>query len=327
MAEYEMWRRCVDAARLAPSKHNAQPWWFEMTGGGVALHADGARATPASDPEGRELLIGCGAALFNLRLALRGEGRDPLVVLFPEGKGFSVVARVAAGGHRAPSLAEAAMLAAVPARHTTRGALDGQALAADVPFLLQDAAAAEDCALHLVTTPGARGALDRIVAMADRTLARDPGVEAELRAWTRTGGAEAVDGVPASAAGPGAAAAYRARFVERDFDVHGAVPSGRTGSMSTDDPMLAVLWTRGDGPLDWVRAGLALESVLLTVTVAGAAASLLNQPTEIPALRSAVRRELGLDGFPQAILRVGVGVGQAATATPRRPLDDVLTWP
>jgi hypothetical protein len=325
MAEYEMWSRCVDAARLAPSKHNAQPWWFEATGGGVALHAEGSRALPASDPHGRELLMGCGAALFNLRVALRGEGREPLVLLFPDGEGFSVVAHVAAGGHRAPTSAEAALLAAVPARHTTRSALDGAALAAGVPFLLQNAAIAEDCALHLVTAPGARDALDRIVASADRALAREPGVEAELHAWARADGTGAVDGVPASAAGPGAAAAYRARFVQRDFDVLGSVPSGRSGPRTADDPLLGVLWTTGDRPADWVRAGMALEAVLLTATVAGAAASLLNQPTEIPALRSAVRHELALGGFPQAILRIGVGA--AAPPTPRRPLDDVLARP
>jgi len=325
MADEEMWRRCVDIARLAPSKHNAQPWWFEVVRDGVTLHADGSRAMTATDPQGRELLIGCGAALFNLRLALRGEGRDPVVVLFPDGEGFSVVARVAAGAHRSPSLAETALLAAVPVRHTTRGALDGAALAADVPFLLQDAAMAEGCGLRLVTTPGARDALDRIVVAADRVLARDPAVEAELRAWTRPAGVETADGIPSSAVGPGAAAAYRGRFVGRDFDVHGVVPSGRSGAMGADDPLVAVLWTARDEPLDWVRAGMALEAVLLTATLAGAGASLLNQPTEVPPLRAGVRRELELDGFAQAILRIGVGT--VAPATPRRHVDDLLVEP
>ena len=320
-----MWQRCVDAARQAPSKHNAQPWWFELAGDAVELHADGARAMPVSDPNGRELVMGCGAALLNLCVALRGEGRDPDVELFPAGARFSVVARVAAGAVREPTAAELALLAAIPQRHTNRNPLDGSRLSPDLPFLLQRAAEQHGAVLHLVPAAGARNAMEQIVARADRTAARDPGFAAELRAWTRPPGSTAEDGVPASAAGPGAAAAYRARFVERDFDVYGAVPSGLHDVSSDDDPLLAVLWTPGDTPADWVRAGMALEFVLLTVTAAGAAASLLNQPVEIPPLRDAVRREIGVAGWPQAILRIGVGA--PVTPTPRRPVDDVLVSP
>jgi hypothetical protein len=52
---------------------------------------------------------------------------------------------------------------------------------------------------------------------------------------------------------------------------------------------------------------------------------MVNQPVEIPPLRDTVRHELGIAGWPQAILRIGVGA--PVPATPRRPVDDLLVTP
>jgi nitroreductase len=51
-----------DAVR-APSSHNTQPWRFRVDGDTVALYADRGRALPENDPDDRELVISCGAAL------------------------------------------------------------------------------------------------------------------------------------------------------------------------------------------------------------------------------------------------------------------------
>ena len=78
----------------------------------------------------------------------------------------------------------------------------------------------------------------------------------------------------------------------------------------------------GDGPADWLRAGEALERVLLEITRHGYAASPLTQVTEVPSARAQLRSELGLAGYPHVLLRIG-----RAPATPgarRRRLVDVL---
>ena len=67
---------------------------------------------------------------------------------------------------------------------------------------------------------------------------------------------------------------------------------------------------------------MALHRVLLVATAAGVATSLLNQPVELPALRTQLRHELRIDGHPQALLRLGYA--PPAPPTPRRPVDDVL---
>jgi hypothetical protein len=80
--------------------------------------------------------------------------------------------------------------------------------------------------------------------------------------------------------------------------------------------------TVGDDPVDWLRAGEALERVLLEITRHGFAASPLTQVTEVPSVRAQLRQELRLLTYPHVLLRIG-----RAPATPtsrRRRLVDTL---
>lgn len=74
----------LDAARRAPSSHNTQPWLFRLTPTVIELHADLERRLPVADPDGTEMRLACGAALFNLRIAMLGAGIRPTVTLLPD---------------------------------------------------------------------------------------------------------------------------------------------------------------------------------------------------------------------------------------------------
>ena len=78
-----MTRRVVTAAGMAPSLFNTQPWRFLLCPDRIEVHADLGRRLIAHDPEDRELRIACGAALFNLRLAVHAHGVTPVVCLTP----------------------------------------------------------------------------------------------------------------------------------------------------------------------------------------------------------------------------------------------------
>ncbi len=87
------------------------------------------------------------------------------------------------------------------------------------------------------------------------------------------------------------------------------------------EPTLAVLYSAGDDPAQWLRAGQALERTWLTATVRGLATTLMTQPLEIPDLR-ALFDDPGRALAAQAILRFGYG--PPATPSPRRPLSSFL---
>src|SRR5260370_39466149 len=73
----EVARFVAEAAAHAPSVYNTSPWWFSTTQTAVCLHADTERGLPIADPDGREMALSCGAAVFTARLAFRYLGLGP----------------------------------------------------------------------------------------------------------------------------------------------------------------------------------------------------------------------------------------------------------
>ena len=75
----------------------------------------------------------------------------------------------------------------------------------------------------------------------------------------------------------------------------------------------------------WMRAGLALQRVLLTATVHEVSSGLLTSPLEVPALRDILVDSATIRGHAQVLLRFGYGPEPAPT--PRRSVAEVLTHP
>jgi hypothetical protein len=154
------------------------------------------------------------------------------------------------------------------------------------------------------------------VRSADRRLRRDSRYRAELTAWTGPGPAHP-DGVPHAAFGPWDALET---LPLRDFGLTRPTEPRRTAHFEAR-PTLVVLSTADDSREQWLRAGQALERVLLTAAVRGLAATPMSQPLELPALRELLADANGM-ARPQVILRLGYG--PACPASPRRALSEVL---
>lgn len=338
----------ISLAARAPSLHNSQPWKFRPRRDCIELLADPDRMLTAVDPAGRELTISCGAAVFGLRLGLRRVGRLPCVALQPDPAQPDLLARVWPAGHAARTTAEADLIAAVPHRHTHRGPFSpGEVPARLLDSLVTDAAA-EGCELLLITDPQVVGRLGRLVRRAGAEQRANAEISAELARWVRAAGSEARDGVPATArladvtgseqagspAGavrltrpawlahsvprPHAAARrFPERLAPRDFGLPGTEQPGGEPPLAT-----AVLMTPGDTVADWLRAGQALDRVLLRAAARWVFASLQSQPIESQRHRQAVRALAGGNGHPQLLLQLGRA--NTAPATARRPQAEFL---
>jgi nitroreductase len=315
----EMWRaaRC---ATLAPSVHNTQPWRLAITRGSLELRADPARRLAVLDPRGRQLLISCGCALFNVRVALAAAGYDAVVRRFPDPMDVDLLARVALPAEGTGGLLIGELDAAIEHRRTNRRRFFDRSVPAAVLEVLVDAARAEAAELVPISRPEHRLAAARLSREADDIELTDPAYRAELRAWTSTDPHRG-DGVFAMTV-PHVDAGAHDDLPIRDFD-----SSGRgwlpVQTESTLNQCLLVLGTLDDDRMAWLRAGEALERVWLELTRLGYAASLLTQVIEVRRTHELLRLELGLGIHPHLLLRVG-----HAPDTPpskRLPLQDVVT--
>jgi hypothetical protein len=321
----------VAIAGRAPSVHNTQPWRFRITGDVIELHGDPGRILTQIDPAGRELMISCGAALFGLRLGLRQLGCVPAVQLWPDPAQPWLVARAWPDAHAALNPAEAELIAAVPHRHTHRGPFTRGEVSPRLLAALAVDAAAEGSELRFIEQPGLVSDLAALVDHAAAQQQASAEIIAETRDWVRPTGSQARDGVPARAArgalgAGGARDAGAQRFRQRDFGVAGGGPGGGSGAgEDAGEPpaVTAVLVTAGDTTDDWLRAGQALNRLLLRAATRWVFASLQSQPMESALYRKQVRDLLATQDQPQMLLQFGRA--NTAPATPRRPQSELRT--
>jgi hypothetical protein len=316
-------RYALRCAILAPSSHNSQPWRFLFERDAVTLCADRLRALPVIDPFDRELIISCGAALFNLRVALAHLGLAYAIRLFPANAEPDVIAhvRVLPEGFRDTSIAP--LFDAIAQRVTTRTAFAAGTLDAALVAQLVEAGETEGVQVSGIAAPAQRARIAELVAEADRQQFGDPRFRRELANWIHP--RRSSDGMPAYAAGMPALLDFATPLLAsalRTFDVGDGVAAAHQ-RLAQGSPLFVAIATGTDDRFAWLAAGQALERLLLVATRAGLSASYLNQPIEIDALRERLRALVGGATYPQLLLRVGRG--SAAPHAPRRPLQEVVT--
>ena len=328
MTAGEIARHVVAEAIWAPSVHNTQPWRFtvagDQAGPRISLYADTGRRLAAADPDGRELMISCGAALFNARLALRSLGYVPVTCVLPDPAQPTLVARVSWPERAAADEFERRLFSQVRTRRTHRGAFDPAPLPPDLLAALRSGAARDGAALRIVADDGRRAALAAAVDTAERELRADPERVRELARWTPAPGSGSRDGVPTTS--------YPARAEHTDPDFPGrdfarghdwGLPPLSSAAAFRAAGVVGLLTTTADRPADWVNAGQALQRILLTASACGAAVALHSQPLELPWLRELIRTHLSDDAYPHLVLRIGM-VTQVAVSVRRDPADVLL---
>lgn len=312
-------RSLLEYAILAPSSHNTQPWRFAVSDGAISLYADRTRALPVNDPDDRELTISCGCALMNLRVAAAHHGFPVSCDITPDPDDEDLLAvislRETDTGREAGTATEEALFRSIPGRRTYRKRFEAR----DVPTSIREAlcrrATGEGAWLDIVEPEEDRHKIAALVSEGDSVQWSNPDWRRELASWMHPG--RRGDGLTL----PGIVAPI-AQAVVRTFDMGNGV-AAKDAQLADESPVLAVLGTDGDGVADWLTAGQALESVLLSAHASGLQGSYLNQPVEVASLRSRLQTVLHRTGFPQIVLRLGFPRGPI-DATPRRGIDAVV---
>lgn len=314
-------RFLISYAILAPSTLNIQPWHFRTGESHVDILADRSRALPVIDPHDRELTISCAAAAFNIAIAARYFNLETVIEVLPEPKLPELIARVHISGDRQHDRDDKALFSAITRRRTTRLPFKRDEIDRVLIQKLDAAVTEEGAWLHIVHDRRARHAVADLISEGDKAQHHDKRFRRELAAWVHPNRSRSRDGLPGSALGLSDLTSTLAPIMIRTFPM-ASKTAAHDADLVEHSPVLAVIGTNTDSPRDWVRAGLALEHVLLLCTSTGLTSSFLNQPIEVDELRPRLAKLLGRHDHPQILLRLGFGPDVAPT--PRRPIDEVM---
>lgn len=316
----------VERALRAPSVHNTQPWLWRIRPGVVELHADWARQLAATDPDRRDLILSCGAALHHLQVALAAQDLAAQVDRLPdpEDPGHLATITIRPGTGDA---ADAALFPGIHRRRSERRRMSHRPVPSSHLRTLAEQASRAGAVLLPVTNPAMRQQFATALTEAAHTQAHTPGYAAELRLWTRrhAGGR---DGIPAGNVPPSPVGLLGSSPLRYFPPGQLRQPPHLPGHGPPDDAAeLLVIATPGDDQLDRLRAGEASSAVLLAATQLGLATTPLSQALEVEIIRQMLQLEvLHVPEHPQLILRIGWPATAAAElpTTPRRELSSVL---
>jgi nitroreductase len=259
-------RSVLIAAATAPSPHDSRSWRFHCTAETIELYADPLRTGLGQ----QEPTLSCGAALLNLRLAIRALGVRPAVQLLPDPHRPDLLAIVRPQGDSPLTPDVPRLVAAMSRVRTDPGPFRAATIPPPILAELRQAARTERAWMLTVIAedlPALRGLVDR----AHQAQRSDPIAVAESLQPT--------------------AGAHQ----PRPHDEQNVGP----------DAMIVVIGTLHDQPLARLQAGQAMQRVLLTATAAGLSASPLTPVVEVPETRKSLREQIVGGLWPQAVLRLG----------------------
>lgn len=242
---HELLRFGVRYGILAPSPHNMQPWLFDVHDTRLDLYGDLRRGLAVVDPDDRELIMSCGAATTNIRLALARLGYRSQVDVLPDARYPYLLADITLSGAAEPKDDDLVLFEQIPRRRTNRIAFESRRLPTElIEQLTADATAvgASFMALPEDQVP----AVARMVMSADRKQMASKRFRRELAA-SLVGLTVRRDAMPAFATELGGLRVPSAAvpLVVRTFDM-GKGRAARDRELVEHSGLLAVIGTTAD---------------------------------------------------------------------------------
>ncbi len=309
-------RELARCATLAPNSHNTQPWKFGLSPGGISIYPDLSRRTPVVDRDEHHLWVSLGCAAENLVLAAASLGGHADVAFGPR---EVHVALDNAAPVRSP------LVHAIFQRQCTRAEYDGQSLPND--RLKQLARAAERVGVRrlLLTERTKIDGVIEYVTQANSAQIRNAAFVKELRSWVRFNETDALataDGLFSRLTGNPTLPHWLGNALFSMVLSEKSENDKYARQLRSSLGVAVFVGDRAD-PANWFEVGRAYERFALTATALGVRTAFVNQPVEVPAVRTQFARWLGLGaGRPDLVVRFGRGPQMPYSL--RRPVADVI---
>jgi len=281
----------VKCAALATSMDEWQPWQFRLDDNQVELSADAGAVSEVVDPDGREFMIRCGAALFHLKLALKRFGCLGKVELFPDFDQAGLVARAHGGFSSDCGIQEVALFEAMVRGQNPFASWNEAPVSESMFELFEGALAGEKAWLEFSQCASSR---NRLLEFAESAVK-----------------APAAGNPPETLIGPSRVAQWTRpllTFIVRGNEAESLTvePAARRAEQMA---ALAVIKTKTDDKHGWLATGQAMARVRLQARVSEMALQVFDQAFRNRYVREELRTSIGHKGFAQAI--VGFGANPA----------------
>lgn len=312
-------RELVRFATLAANGHNTQPWRFQRSADGVDIVPDETRRTPVVDPDDHHLFASLGAAAENLLISAPTLGRMGAL-------SFDAAARRIAIALSTTAPAENALAAAIPRRQCTRSPYDGRSVSSDDLARLEAATRMDGVQLRFLT---ARADIDQVrdfVVEGNRLQMADPAFISELKAWLRFNADAALasgDGLYGACSGNPTLPTWLGGMIFGMVFTEASETERYIAQMNSSAGV-AVFTADAADPAHWVQAGRAYQRFALQATALGIKHAFVNQPVEVPSVRTQLGTYLGL-GEQRSDLVVRFGYAPDLPFSMRRPVEQVLS--
>ncbi|MGE0873447.1 MAG: nitroreductase family protein [Burkholderiales bacterium] len=306
--------RLLYYARLAPSSHNSQPWKFVIGKGEIDVFADLDRWLRVADPVRRELHASLGCAIESIRIAADYAGFGSSVAYFPIAHDDTLVARIriALQGPKR-NFPAAALLEHMIRRRTSHRAFERErAVPDEVRKAIYQSFEVEDVSLHFLQEWTLRLALAELEKAADTRLFANPAYREELGHWVGEG-----------LLGTTWLVSKLGQFAVGHLPVAERVASEDAARLASA-PLIGLLSTRRDRPIDAVRSGEAYMRIALMAESRGVRMQPVSQILEVPETRAQLTRLFDLgDRVAQHLFRIGYAAAETGPQR-RRPLADMV---
>jgi len=310
-------------ATLAPSGHNTQPWKFSITKDCIRIFPDFTRDLPVVDPDNRELYISLGCALENLVIAAKYAGYDPKVEYFPAGEPDECLLVTLKHSNAAE---DNNLFQAIPKRHTNRREYNKQQIPAADLKKIGSVPTENGVTCLMLTEPD--DDIEQIIDLVregNRIQMNDNAFMDEIVSWIRFSDSEAekhLDGLTSRAMGSPSVPGWLGRMFMRIF-VSAKSQSKTDEKNIRSSSALMVIISKNNDKRSWVDVGRSFERIVLTLTTLNIENAHLNQPCEVPQLKTQLQQHIALgSAHPQLLLRLGYA--EPLPRSPRRPHQYVL---
>ncbi len=315
-------QQLLEAARLAPSSHNTQPWKFSVEPDALRVLPDRERRLPTVDPDEHALYISLGCAVENI-VAEAGHLGYRSDVRIVAGDQERYVKMTFERSIRPPA---EDLHAAIRERQSTRRHYDSRRIpVADIRRL---GAAARQPGVKVITLAGSEQveAIVPLITEAVRIQYEDAAFRTELADWVRfnrRAAEERGDGIPAAALGLPPVPEWAGRLILRRM-VRADAEARRQVRAVRQAAALFVFAAERMDPDHWIEVGRSFERVVLTATKLGIRHAHVNMPCEVPSVRAKLKEVLDLPAATEPLLLIRLGYARAMPRSPRRPLEELV---